>query len=386
MEDAPPIQITVWTKNMMRRGTVEAPNRVEVTVRDGAAGDALFEVDADHDRIADLTAPGARVVIDYYPDDDTDPVTLSGNIDELTGAGPADSAVRAFSVTDDWEAVFVDLQAWPNPTGTIAQQGDDTAYFTRTGPAETVLKQVVQPNAQRQGLGLVVPATQGRGATVTASLRFHPLTDKLLPAIARAGLGVRVVQRDAQLVLECWTPTIHTRVLDEESEVIVDGQYQRTSPTVTRVVVGAGGEGTARVFRHYIDTALEAEWGPRNRRERFIDARDIPATDPQLETLCAARAEEALAEGAPRAGITAKLAETEAWRFGKTFALGDTVPLQMSGGPVLTDRVREVQILWDDQGLVVTPFVGDWQDSALDVVVDAVTAAAKGLRNLQRSN
>lgn len=393
VSDAAPVQITCWTKDMVRRGTVDDVNKVDLDVVFNGGGAASFAIDSDHPRAGDLTVPGARCVIDYFPDWDSDdpladpmePITLSGSVDEITGEGPEGSAVRTFAVTDDWHAVFTDLQGWPNPTGTPAQQGNDTAYFTRSGPAETVLKQVVAPNATRQGLELVIPTNLGRGSNIAVALRMHPLGDKLFPAVDIAGLGVRVVQRNNQLVLECWVPAVHTRVLDEGSGVIVEGSYQRRRPTVTRVMVGAGGEGTARVFRHYIDAPRETEWGRRNRREVFIDARDVDVAEPALETILASRAQEALDEGRARAGLTAKLAETDEWRLGKTFNIGDTSPLQVSDGPILTDRIRRAHITWDENGLEVTPYVGDWEDTVDEVIVAAVTNIARGYRDLQRS-
>jgi hypothetical protein len=268
-----PLTITVYTKGYVRKGVVAAPTSVSVSINHNAPGTAEFTVDADHARISDLTAYGARAVVAYRYAPSSDPVVLiSGPVGDTTGEGPADSAVRKFVITDDWAEIFNGIIGWPNPTGTVSQQGDDSAYFTRTGPAETVVKQIVAPNATRQGLPLTVPATEGRGAKITVSVRMHPLADKIFPAADQAGIGVRVLQLGTERTLTVYTPKSRARVLTEESGIVVGGSWQIKPPTVTRVTIGAGGEGKLRAFYEYVDAARESTYGIR--RSAFIDARD----------------------------------------------------------------------------------------------------------------
>src|SRR5690606_14765949 len=136
-----------------------------------------------------------------------------------------------------------------------------------------------------------------------------------------SGLRVRVVQLGAVRTLQVLQPETRTRVLTESSEVIASGSYQVQPPTVTRVVVGAGGEAEARDFRLFVDTARESDWGLR--REVFQDARDIQNTaedpNPNFEAEIQARADEVLLEGAAKYGLSVELAETEEYRFGSAF-------------------------------------------------------------------
>jgi hypothetical protein len=497
VEDAPPYTVTVWSKEYTRRGRLAGLLDVQGAIRVGAPGEATFTVSASNIRVPDLGLEGARAVIEYrYSPTSASKVLISGSIEEVQGTGAGPTARRTYRVSDDWN-LFNDVLGWPNPTGAITAQGADTAYFRRSGPAETVLKQIVSPNLTRLGIPVTVPATQGRGSSVTAQIRMHTLAEILFPLVTTTGkLGVRIVQVGAERVLDVWVPTTYPRVLTQESGVIQEGEFQKSPPTVTRVVIGAGGEGVKREFRLYVATGLEALYGSPGKpyvRERFVDARDAASevtsaeeqkaetgrtlatatterrlagyrydaavrhrnaaavvldqakdyladhaglqraidrrdqaqtvyndavadvaekltarTDAQTAldeaTTAAAtatqavvtaraayeidlqtRAAEALAEGEPRAGLSVKLSETENFRYGKTFELGDRVSLRLAGSPVLTDYVREVQFRWDDSGSHITPIVGDWEESTMSVILAAVSRTIRDVSDLQRS-
>src|SRR5690606_27362745 len=151
---------------------------------------------------------------------------------------------------------------------------DETSYYRLSGPAETVVKTAVSANADRLGLELTVPATQGRGSNIEVSLRMHPLADRLYPAVDQAGVGVRVVEKNTPTrTLEVSEPVTGGTVLPEASEVVVQGAYQIQPPPVTRVVAGCGGAADARDFFVFVDSAAESQWGVG--RESFVDARDL---------------------------------------------------------------------------------------------------------------
>lgn len=380
----PPISVTAWTGDYRRCGPVTALQQLDTTWRHNAPGDAAFTVDADHPRVDDLVRDGARCTIDYrYGDTAAEAVRFSGRVTERKASGRRDTAVRTFDVEDDWQ-VLNHLIGYPNPTGTEAQQGDDGAYWTRNAPAEDVVCEAVAVNAQRAGAAIVVPGSSGRGGRIAVSLRMHPLSDRLFPLVDQAGIGVRIVQRGAQRVLEVYEPQTYARVLTERSGVIAgDPELQITPPTVTHVVVGAGGEGEARLFRRFAGTP-EQRKAAGDVLELFVDARDIAADDPDVANLLQARADQALLEGAGRQGVKVPLAESPGFRYGRTFLVGDRVSVQAGGGPVLTDYVREVHLTWTpEDGVLVVPLLGDWSDVS-DVLYSAVAANGRKVRDMER--
>lgn len=380
-------RITVYDGDFHRKGPLGAFTTLTGEVAFNAPGSATIVIPASHPRAAQLAADGARVRIEYRPGTDRAwGFLLSGYVTETEGTGSRWQPTRSFAVVDDYAALTSEILCWPNPTGALTAQGADGAYFTKTGPAETVLKQILAPNVTRDGIPLTIPTTTGLGSTITCSVRMHYITERIMPMFEDAGLGVRVTQtgdKTAHRTLEVWAPTVHTRVLTQESGIVVDGSWSKTPPTVTRVVAGTSGEGTARTFERQIDTALEAQY--KVKLCQFVDARDLDTAATDYSTQLAQRLADALSEGAPKASLSATLAETGQFRFKVDYDVGDTYPLQFAGGPVIADKVRSVQFSADkDSGVKITPVVGDWQDSTDATVMKRVAALQRAVSDLQK--
>jgi hypothetical protein len=381
-----PFAATVYTKGYVRRGPLGAVSSMSGEVVHNGAGSLEFTVPSDHPRMTDLATPGARVVLRYRPDPSVDLFMLSGRVEEVAGGGSRFVPWRRFRVVDDFTVLTDEVQLWPNPTGTITQQGADTAYFVRSGPAETVLKALLAPNVARQGTVLTIPASQGLGATVRVRARFHTVPD-VMPDLTALGIGVRVRQDGATRVLDVSVPPVVAQTLTQASGVVVDGEYDVSAPTVTRVAIGAGGEGTARLFRQKVDTAREAAYGVV--LPVFRDARDVKedtdTTAADVEAILIERMNETLAEGAPTASLKAVLAETGWFRLGRAYVPGSRVKVQLAGGPVIEDHVRRVAFSWTpDRGVTLTPIVGDWTDVADERLFKHVRALTRAVGQLER--
>lgn len=365
-----PFRITVYDKDFTRLGFVGDPLSLSVVPRHSPGiGTATLTLAADHRRVSDLMADGARVVIQY----DDDQHLLSGPVRRKRGAGPSTSGTIEFDVEDDFR-LFYRVLGWPVPGAALTAQ--TSAYDKRTGPAETVLKGYVTANAvQRLGLPVTVETDQARGGNITTALRFHPLVDRLWPAVDQSGVGVRVRQVGAGLRVECYTPTTYPRPLTELSGVVQSWSYSGSAFTVSRLVAGDQGEATARSFTASVDAAREAAWG--DVVEAFVDARDADAP-----AEVAARRAEALADGAPRSGFAIELAETDAFRYGRTVKVGDRVTLQV-GGQTETEVLREAQLSWTrDEGLLVTPVVGERTDDPDVTLARFISRLARQVRAL----
>lgn len=383
LEADPPISLWVFDSAYQRKGAV-TPEATEWLGVWNGAGSLTFTVLADSPRIAALTAPGARVVATLNrPGFAAPKVLISGPVMERRGIGMTEIPERIFTVADD-ARIFDEIVCWPVPGAAITAQGT-ADYHVVSGPAETVLRTLVSANAPRQGVPVDVAASAGLGPTMTAKVRMHLLSDKIIPRISSLGLGVKVQQDPDEAVrrLLTWIPTTHTKVLTEESGIVLPGaEFAIQAPSATRVIVGAGGEGTARVFREIVDAPLEAAWGVS--RSIFLDARDIAPTDPNLSALIAERAAEALAENAAMTSLKIELVETDNWQFGVTFELGDIVPIRLVGESVMTDRINEVQLSWQaGSGLEITPRIGAWEESPSDRLQKLVAKALRTGRNLE---
>lgn len=384
---------TCWDKNFTRKGQIGKLISFDVLIAHNAPGSCTFTIDANNRRVPDLVADGARVTVDYYPGSTYQPIRYSGPVFNTHGEGQGEQATRTFTIVDDWSAVMNGILGYPSPDADDDHQlgTGNSGYYRSTGPAETVVADIVGKNATRTGSSLVVPASQGRGDTVTVQIRFHPLADRLFPVVDQAGIGVRVVQVGDHLELQMYEPTTYPRVLTEQSRVIQGNSFDLTAPTVTRPVVAGGGESIQRKIISYPNAALESELG--RVLETFIDARDVSlyeddgtTPNPNLAADMQARADEAFTDGARKESMDLTLVERGAFRFLIAFRLGDRVSAQMNQSPVITDIVRSVQISQQiGKAITVTPKVGDWTDNSTMRLYRMIQQWAKSVRDMKRS-
>jgi hypothetical protein len=385
-------RITTYDANFQRTGWIGAYQSISLTPMHNGVGQATFTIDADHPRAFDLMQEGARVVITSEPHTIDDAI-ITGPIRGMSGAGPGPRANITFSVEDDYR-VMQQILGWPNPTGDIFHQGyDDDGetlgdYHRIQGPAETVVKGFVAANNPRLGLPITIAPDGARGSDIDVRMRMHPLTERLMPAVDLAGIGVRVRQTSlgpygGGLTLDVYEPVTRERTITESSGILVEWGWSRSGPTNTRVIVGGQGEGIDRDFRLKTDTAREAAWGPASVHEVFRDARDVELGNYDLLDK---RADETLAEGAPTAGLKLRLAETETFRYGRTVLVGDKVTVTVAPGVEITDVLRSANITHSTEaGLRIEPVVGD--PTATDehdiLIARAIARLAKGLRDLR---
>lgn len=357
-----PYEILVY-KGWGFEGWVGRPIDVKPVVRHNVKSTAAFAIDSDHIRAADLMSPGARVIIYRHGE-----YQMSGPVRQVGGDFVTASKLT-FTVEDDFR-ILHNWLAWPKPTAPLT--GQDVEYRSITAPAETVVKTIMAEAAARIGFPLTIATDQGRGVPGNYTFRFHPAYNRLFPAVDQAGIGVTVRQDGAGLVLDCYEPRDYPHQLSQESGTVVGGSYSLSAPTTTRVVVGGQGEGVEREFKGFQNAALESEWN--DVIEVLQDARDSSVGD-----VFAARANETLAEGAPLAGLSLELSESEHFRYGGDgLRVGDWVTAVV-GGRTFTDVLREVRLSWDKGGDLATPIVGERSD-------DPDLKLAKNLRALKRDN
>lgn len=389
----PPIQIELWDKTFTRLGYVGAPLTFTATKRRNAASDCTFSVPATHPRVANLITSGCRAVVTYRYEPDADPIRLvSGRVQNKSGDGPAGQATRSFSIRDDWN-ILASTLGFLDPT----LAADDTNQsangpYKISGPAETAALDVIDKNyATRLAPGrLVMPTSQGRGASVSLQFQMDYLADILFPAVDNAGIIVEIGQVDDHLELSVREPATYTRALTEGSGVVVGGTFSLDDVTATRVIVGVGGNSSdipARVFRQFINTAAEAQIG--EPLEVYVDGGSIALTD-DITAQAQQMSDDAFTSNAEKVNLDLTLIESGAFKYGKTFLDGDNVTVKLNNTPqAFTDYVRDVQIDWNpgdsgQGGLIVSPHVGNWQDDPDSILFREVQSVGKALRSLQR--
>jgi hypothetical protein len=371
--NADPFLITLYNKDYVRQGWLGDPESLSVEVNHNDVGDASIVVGASNAKVPLLMDRGARVTIEYRGEH-----LISGPIRAKSGTGPSANGTMAFTVVDDFR-LFHRILGWPVPAAGLGAQTSE--YHTISGPAETVLKTAVTANAvTRLGEPVTVAADLGRGENITAAFRFHPLADRLFPAVDVAGIGVTVRQSGTGLLVDCYEPQLHPRTLTEAGGVVLEWSWNHAEAEATNVIVGGQGEGTARAFAGYTDAALAGEIG--ERIEVFRDARDTGSGGVLTE-----RANETFAETAAKSGLSVRLAETSVFRYGATGGVhvGDRVSLEVGSGLVVTDTLRSVTLSWTrSAGLEVTPEIGEISANTDRAFATALATVAAGVRDLRR--
>ena len=367
------LRITVYSKDFQRKGWLGNPESVTATVVFPFGGEAQVTFPSDHPRAADILTEGARMVIEYpglaLP-------LITGPVTEVEGEGPEGQSTVTVTVKDD-SSILTETLGWQVPTAAISAQ-NTAEYRTYTGNAETVVKTMVTEQAiTRLGRPLTVAPNLNRGAVIPGGvkIRMHPLAERLFPAVEQAGLGVRVYQSGAGLVLDVYEPRTYSKVISEAAGTLRSWKWNRTNPTATHVVGGGKGEGTARTFRTATDSALATQYG--RKIEVFADARNGETTA-ELDQSNS----EVLFEGKPKSGLELELSETPYFRYG-TVIVGDRVTIR-AGALEIQDVLRSATITWTRaDGLKVQPVVGKTENSSDAKTANAIRTLWRGLTNLK---
>lgn len=372
-----PFTIKVYDKDLNFKANIGDPITLRVTPRFNQVGTAVMEIETDHKAAPYLLADGARMVIWLRGQ-----FLMSGKIHRRQADGPTQQvSVLTVYMRSDFRLLHQVL-GYPVPTAAITAQ-NTAEYKTYTGNAESIVKAAVTDNiVTRLGMNVVVATNQNRGSVVAdgVKFRFHPLYEQLFPAVEQANIGVTFEQVGSSHILcDVYTPPVFARTLDEKSGVITSWSWDDQDPTATHVVAGGQGEGTARVFQEARDTTLEA--AHKDVIEIFRDARDADTT-----AVVASRAQEELADGAPRSGFAIQLSETEHFQYGKDgLVVGAQVTVSI-GLVTRTDILREVTLNYTrDEGLETTPAVGDINDSPDRALANFLARLKKGITDLKVS-
>lgn len=371
------MRITVYDKNRAFVGQVGAPTFCWVTPRVfPLIGTATFAVPLSNPQVANLRAPGARVIFQ-----EGDEHLLSGPVDYVTIDSETET-LEVIVVDDAW--ILSGILGWQVPTAAISAQGT-AEYRSYTGPAETVIKNVVRENGvtRLKIPGLTVAATQGRGSTIDGgtTYRMHPIPDRVYPGLDIAGIGLQVRQVGTNLVFDTYVPRTFPTVLSKESRTLKKASHSRKRPTASRVVIGGPGEAKARRFRAVTDTARETTWGFLG--ETFRDARDVQqeegvTTWTAVDAMLDARGREALEDARAVDGLSVTLAESSIFTYGANgVRVGDIVQVNVLG-TIITDTVKEATLEWVTPTYTrATPVIGEQ--------TDAETRRAKTLAALKES-
>ena len=277
--------------------------------------------------------------------------------------------------------ILADRLASPQP-GTAAPPYATTAYDTRSGIAETIIKQYANVNAgpgavsTRRWPGFTIATDLARGSSVAGTGRWQSAFDLCRELAVAGGLGLRCVS----LIFDVYVPVDRTTSVEfsHRRDSLGALKFSHQAPQATFVYCGGGGEGTARTIVEAINSpAIASGWW---RRERFRDARDT--TD---ATILAQRALEDLGVDLDTiaVGVDAEVFEVPGCKWGTDYEVGDLVSIVTPWDVTLTRRVEHVTVVMTpDAGTVITPTLGTLCPEA-DPLIAALAGQNRRLARLE---
>lgn len=340
--------LAVWAidPDRVRRGQLQALE-CTVVVRDADVGTFTLRVPIDD--LSQRVVNGWRVIIQ-----DDDVTILSGFIEHVN----PDLKDRSVAFEGRSDLVLVeDKLTLPDPALAGEAQAA-VAYYKRSGPAETVIRDMIHENAgtaihssRDHYPGFTVAASQGRGSNVKTNLRYKILLEESR-ALARLG-GVTfdaTQEQDSRIVVRFRVPVDRSRSVrfTDRNGGVTDGSYSLSAPTVTTVFVAGQGEGADR---NIIVRSRPSTWG--RSIERFKDQRDTDDAD-ELEQ----SATEQLDDGEAGAGASFTVTESPGLIYGVDYRLGDTISVEL-GTATISEPVRAVELSWDGHGRTASLTLGD---------------------------
>lgn len=377
----------LYVRDADRRTMAEVDHftRLDLELRFNEVGTWAIDVPPGGDAARRL-APGAGLIV--VRDGET---LLSGPVRAQRRSWSDERSLATFSGPDD--AVYLrDRLAYPVPSGPpyAAAEAD-----VRTGVASTVMRAYVDANAgpganpERRVRGLALGTDPLIGTSGTWRARFVGLLELLQSiAVAAGDLGFRVVQAGTDLEFQVYQPVDRTRtaIFSPKLGTLRAFEYAVEPPELNYVIVGGGGEGTARLFVERGDPDSIVEW---DRIESFRDRRDTTASDELSLT-----ADEELTERAVKTSLSVTPLDTDGLAFGTGYGLGDRVTVVITRETSIVDPaletltemqdvIRGIHItLTPDGAETVQPIVGtpDGPDPSPDL--GAVRQILQGQRRL----
>lgn len=317
---------------------------------------------------------------------------MSGDITAVDSAQTdqdGDAGTLTVTGVDD-NQLLKQAAVWPNPDADDAHQTDGT--YKVTGPAETVLHQLVDvnigPSARtgRRVPDLTLAADQGRGPTVTKQIRqFANLLDVMADIADTAGLGFRIVQVGTGRVFEVYEPANSGVTFSFGRGNLEAVSYTRTPPTCTCAIVVAGGTNSPRVVKEYLRPDLLV---PGLRIEQFVDRTDVDTGAVDLAAQMDQAADEALTAGARQASLSLTPIDTDQCQYGVHYNVGDQGKA-MVRGELITDTIREVTLTSDTaSGRSVRPVIGtpdafDTTRNPLGALMQLMAGINRRVRNIE---
>lgn len=282
--------------------------------------------------------------------------------------------------------------AWPDPLVGVNAQPDPPTKVT--GPAETVVRTLINQNwVTRRGGALTVPASLGRGTTISARARFDNLLELAAKKAKAGGIGfdvnlVNTSSTRATLTLQFFVPVDRSQRVRLSEQVGTLGSWSQTNsaPTVTKALVAGVGAGTGTSYsagRYTVYSTPESDaaataWG--GHRVGYVAG---PSSYDDSDLVQAGK--EALEEGIGEVNASLSGTDSEGLQAFTHYNVGDKVTGQLETGLDVVDVITSIKVSVGDSFPEITATFGDpAADDPLVSMAELTRANVRRLRQLEQ--
>lgn len=277
---------------------------------------------------------------------------------------------RKFTATEDsltitgfdTMKILKDRITLPDPTEDVVLDETytySTAFDTRTGPQETVMKEYIDYNVGssalsiRQEDGFTIETDEGRGETITWYARFDNLLELLQELAIPVTLGADELGfRMNGFEFEVYEPEDRTNsvIFSVSLGTILTYTYGTEAPEKNYIHAGGSGDDAERIFYTYGDTDSMTRYGM---IEDFIDATQVETATDLYPTII-----QELFSGSDKTSIQLEPAALDHMKVYDNYWVGDLVTCILDGVTV-EDRIRILEInITNDGAVEVKPTIG----------------------------
>ena len=249
---------------------------------------------------------------------------------------------------------------------------DQTAM---SGTVENVLRRLVTDAfispaiPERKYDKLVLAPAHGYTETISTQYTGDNVLTAVEELCAAYNYGFKITLQDGLLVVDFYKGVDRSVNQEENIPVVFSEEYDNlTASTYTKdktayksvVLVAGEGEGSAR--RRAV-VARSTDLSGLQRRELFVDAKDISSNDGEITDLeyydqLAERGRTSMAEAARVESMEGTVEPRQMYTYGKDYNIGDTVSVITKYGVHATTQPLEVVEVWDENGYTCTPTFG----------------------------
>lgn len=437
-----PFEITIYNKDFEFEGSIVDVGFAYFVPAWRSLGYGNFMIDANNPHTEAIQAPGARVVVKYRGVHLLSGPVRSRRGDLLpngTVTYQVSDDRRLNRNTLAWVKPTAPLEAssladlgqtWrpQGGAGTVGTTSGQFGYYLWPNgspatngesieSAESAIKHIIKVNlVDRLGLPVHIEPDLMRGGDIAAAGALPPVRFETVEEIVEkiqnwSGLGLRFWQVDGekQIRVDVYEPGVWQQPLTPESGIIRFGTYSVNAPNITRGIVGGPGEGLARAFAGtegagyltpreelYGDiieifrgaTGAELLWpealAENYKVPKYYEHQVDPEKGAVFRQFMADAEQTALLEGAATSGLELTLAESETFHFGGAdgIQVGDHIIVK-ANDEYFSDQLMHAEISFTrDDGLKVTPVVGEKTDDPDEMFAKAIANMARALRNI----